>query len=73
MFKWFAMGTSEEPDDPMFFIVPNEFDTARALTGGYTEEELGNAVIAQAQTEAWAAKITASLNVSVALNGGRPL
>lgn len=72
MFKWFAMATSEEPE-PMFFIVPSDFDTARALAGGFSMEELGEAVIAQAQTEAWASKITASLNVSVALNGGRPL
>ena len=70
-FKWFAMGNSI--GDKMYFIVEDNFDTAKAVRGEMSEDALGGAVVAQAQSEKWAATITAALNVSVALNQGRQL
>lgn len=58
-FKWFTMGGE---GDEMHFIVEDGFDVRRAMLGTMSEPELADAVVAQAQTEKWAATITAALN-----------
>ena len=59
--KWVEVGNSMD-DEPMFFIVPDSFDSKKLLLGGYTEDQLASIVVAQAQSSEWANKITDALN-----------